>query len=218
MMHKKPSILFIGKNGDFYCERAVDFIKLHFPENTIILGRRLQPISEEVQTWTGDIIVSYLSPWILSESVLKNAKQARINFHPGPPDYPGIGCTNFALYHGEQTYGVTCHHMEKSVDTGDIIAVRRFPVLSDETVFSLTQRCYAEILVLFYEIMGKISQGPGLPTARESWTRQPFRRSQLDALCRLTHDMSKEEIQRRTRAVTYPNAPGAYYIEKEDRQ
>ncbi len=65
-------------------------------------------------------IISFVSPWIIPENLLNSAQKAAINFHPGPPDYPGTGCYNFALYEGTKKYGVTAHHMEKKVDTGNI--------------------------------------------------------------------------------------------------
>jgi|GEM_PF-3725883 len=34
-----PSILFIGKKKDFYCERAMEFVKAHFPEHGVLPAR-----------------------------------------------------------------------------------------------------------------------------------------------------------------------------------
>jgi len=205
----RPSVLFIGKKDDFYCEKAVEFIKLHFEKNNIILGKRGDVLSEDGREW--DYIISYLSPWIIPGDLLNRAKKANINFHPGPPEYPGIGCTNFAIYNQERSFGVTSHHMDRKVDTGKIIAVRRFPLYPTDTVFSLTQRCYAHILVLFYEIMSIILDGEhDLPISDEYWKRKPYKREELNALCEITAGMSPEEINRRVKAVTFPNAPGAY--------
>lgn len=204
------TILFFGKAGDFYCERAVDFINQHFSDVIIVLGKRGDPLPEKVKDWQGDYLVSYLSPWIIPNWLLEKTKKANINFHPGPPEYPGIGCTNFAIYYEEMVFGITCHHMNAKVDTGDIIAVRRFPLLQTDSVYSLTQRCYASILELFYEIMALILQDLPLPVSKETWQRKPFRRKELNALCALSLDMSEEEIAKRVRALTFPNAPGAY--------
>ena len=85
------------------------------------------------------------------------------NFHPGPPEYPGIGCTNFAIYDAASTFGVTCHHMNPKVDTGNMVSVKRFPLYDNDTVFSLTQRCYGYIFQQFYEIAPLILAGDELP-------------------------------------------------------
>lgn len=204
------SVLFVGKQNDPCGEQARAYLAQTFPEVTAVLGRRGDPLPSEVQDWRGDMIVSYLSPWIIPSPVLKQASVAAINFHPGPPDYPGIGCTNFAIYREEKVFGVTCHHMDPTVDTGSIIAVRRFPLLPSDSVYSLTQRCYAEILALSYDIFGRLALGQSLPESDEKWTRKPYRRSQLNALCRIEPDMDFSEVRRRVRATTFPGAPGAY--------
>lgn len=212
-MMKKPSILFIGKKDDFYCQSAVEFIKVHFPEHVIVLGKRGDVFPVSLHQWKGDYIISYLSPWIIPAELLKNAGKAGLNFHPGPPEYPGIGCTNFAVYNNEKQYGVTCHHMNQRVDTGEIVAVRRFPLYPQDSVYLLTQRCYAYILVLFYDIMFTIMDGISpLPKCQEHWTRKPYRRSELDQLGEIKPGMSREEINKRVKAMTFPNAPGAYSV------
>ena len=205
-----PSVLFIGKKGDACCEMAVELVSTVFPKHEILLGRRGQPLPENLLSWRGDYLFSYLSPWIIPESLLNAAAKGAINFHPGPPEYPGIGCTNFALYNGESHFGVTCHHMLAKVDSGDIIEVKRFPIYERDTVWTLTQRCYAFILSMFQEIVASIARGDALPASREKWMRKPYKRRELDELCRITLDMSAREVARRVRAVTFPNAPGAF--------
>lgn len=204
------SILFLGKRNDLFAGEASDYLCTAFSDATIVLGTRDEELPQEAASWKGDCIISYLSPWIVPASLLERANLYALNFHPGPPEYPGIGCTNFALYDGVEDYGVTCHHMLEKVDTGDIVAVQKFPVIKTETVYSLTRKCYAYILSLFYEVIDMIVQGIELPVSPEIWKRTPYLRKELDALCELTSDMSKEEIVRRIKATSYPNMPGAY--------
>jgi methionyl-tRNA formyltransferase len=204
------SVFFIGKANDIYCEKAKEFIALNFPDTLFLIGKRGDQFPKEYMQWQGEYIISYLSPWIVPEFLLKRAKIASINFHPGPPEYPGIGCTNFAIYNQEPVFGVTCHHMAAKVDTGNIIAVRRFPLLESDSVFSLTQRCYAYILSLFYDIISDIIRGRPLPSSDETWQRKPYTRTELNALCKTLPDMPLEEIKRRIKATSFPGMPGAY--------
>ncbi len=171
-----------------------------------------------------DIIISYISPWIIPESMLVKAKQYAINFHPGPPEYPGIGCTNFAIYEGAKDFGVTCHIMKKKVDSGKIISVKRFPVYENDSVLSLTDRAYSFILIQFYEVISDVFKNHKLHYLDETWTRKPFTRKELNELCRISLEMTSEEITRRIKATSFPNMPGAFleiegykfeYINKE---
>ncbi|MBI3332858.1 MAG: hypothetical protein HYZ93_02070 [Candidatus Omnitrophica bacterium] len=217
MRRAELSILFLGKRGEPTCERAARYLSLHAPATQVHFGRRGDPFppAEAVSRW--DFIVSYLSPWIVPKGLLERAQQAAINFHTGPPEYPGIGCTNFALYEGATRYGVTCHRMEPAPDTGPIIRADYFPVHEQETVLSLTDRCYAHLARLFYEIADLLLTGEPLPVSDLKWARPPFRRAELEDLCRLRADMSPEEIQRRIRATTFPGYPSASFepAEKE---
>jgi methionyl-tRNA formyltransferase len=204
------SLLFLGKAGDPYSERARDTLLRQIPDATVVLGRRGDPTPVAFSAWRGRYVVSYLSPWIVPADLLARAERAAINFHPGPPEYPGIGCTNFAVYEGATVYGVTCHHMAPRVDTGAIIAVRRFPVTPADDVYSITQRCYAQIATLFEEILPLLAADQPLPVGPEHWTRRPFTRRELNELCELRPEMDDGEIKRRIRAVTFPGAPGAF--------
>ena len=141
---------------------------------------------------------------------MERAQRAAINFHPGPPEYPGIGCTNFAIYNGETTFGVTCHHMAAQVDTGSIVAVHRFPLAPSDSMLALTERCYDAILEMYLEISSLIAAAEPLPVAPDTWQRRPYTRRELNALCRVTPDMGADEVARRVRAVSYPGAPGAF--------
>jgi len=197
------SILFLGKKNDEHCSKAVDFIESNFSDVSIYLGQWGDPQPEEIECWDGDYIISYLSRWVVPEYLLEKAGVAAINFHPASPDYPGIGCNNFALYEQAKEYGVTCHHMVARVDTGGIIAVKRFPVFPNDDVGSLLQRTYDFQLVLFYEVVGYLLGSEALPSSEETWRRKPYTRREFNDLSFITASMSAEEIGRRIRATSY---------------
>jgi methionyl-tRNA formyltransferase len=181
----------------------LEFVKRNFEKTVYFLSEWGDPLPEDIDRWTGDYIISYLSRWIIPEHIIKKAKKAAVNFHPASPDYPGIGCNNFALYDNAAEYGVTCHHMHKSVDTGDIIAVKRFPIFPADDVASLLSRTYDFQLTLFYEIVGKIFKGEALPVSSEKWGRKPFSRKEFNELFKISPEMDAAEVERRVRATDY---------------
>lgn len=205
-----PALLF-AKKGDACAQRAWEMLQAAFPgAERVEAARSETPAWDTWRQWRGKLIISYLCPWILPGWLLERATLAAINFHPGPPEYPGIGCTNFALYDEAPVFGVTCHHMAPQVDAGPIIAVRRFQVSPDDSVRSLTLRCYEHLFLLYEDVLGRLRHGDPPPEADERWTRRPYRRSELDALCRLDCNMDEREMARRIRATTYPGMPGPY--------
>jgi methionyl-tRNA formyltransferase len=204
-------ILFIGKDrDDFYFEQAKLFMVQNFPDLEILLAKPGSSLPLQYADWKGDYLISYLCPWVIPASLLNNLSKGAINFHPGPPQYPGSGCTNFAIYHEVEEYGATCHYMAEQVDSGSIIAVRRFPVFPEDSVYSVTQHCYAFMLSLFIEIMSLIKKGTNLPTSDEQWSRKAYRLKDFHALRKVTPEMDEKEIRRRIRAATYPGYEGAY--------
>jgi methionyl-tRNA formyltransferase len=210
---KTISILFLSKTNS-WCQAAERFLRASGYEVTVIQGERHDPLPAAVREWSGDYIISYLCAWILPEEILRRARVAAINFHPGPPEYPGIGCYNFALYDEKTEYGVTCHHMLALVDSGSIIEVLRFPVLPFDSIALLKERSMAAQLALFYQVIGRLLAGQSLPSSKEGWRRKPFTRVELDALCRATPDMLPAEVRRRVRATYFPGYPGPY-LEKD---
>jgi methionyl-tRNA formyltransferase len=194
------SVLFLGKANDAHVARAVEFCRLNFAAVDVYLGTWDDPLPAGAAAWSGDIIISYLSRWIVPGGLLERAKIA-VNFHPGPPEYPGYGCNNFAIYEGVREYGVTCHHMAPRVDIGEIVEVKRFPVLASDNAGTLLLRAYDFQIVLFYGVVGRIIRGEALPVSGETWARKPFTRKQFRDLGCLTPEMTDQEIARRKRAT-----------------
>ncbi len=96
--------------------------------------------------------------------------------------------------------------MLPQVDSGKVVAVHRFPLLQEDSVLSLTKRCYSAIAQLYSEILLDIVQGRPLPQSGETWTRQPYTLKDFFELCRLTLDMDVEEQRRRIRATQFRGA------------
>ena len=208
--------LFIKKDKPG-AEDVIRYMKDRFERLSLFEGQRGEKFPESAFKVDQDVLVSYLAPWVVPKAILNKTVLWNINFHPGPPEYPGIGCFNFAIYNGEKSYGVTAHIMEEKVDSGGIIAVRRFEVSEEESVYSLSMKSYRHMLKLFIEVMDSVLINKKLPESGEAWARTAYKRSELEALCRIDPDMTKDEVERRVKATKYPGMPGAY-IEVDGRR
>ena len=175
-------VLFLGKNNDTFTLKALDHLRLIFTEVKDYLGDWGDKLPDEASYWEGEILISYKSRWIIPKNLLDKAKEVAINFHPASPDYPGIGCINFALYDNANEYGATCHHMNPKVDSGDIIKVLKFPIYPSDNVETLLTRTYEHQLILFYEIINYLHKGKTLPKSNEKWSREPYSRKDFDEL------------------------------------
>ena len=205
-------VILLTKKTD-WCDKARELAQFFWEKELIVLsanvGDPLPKLSTLINPEEPFQIISFLSPWIVPKSWLERSSLA-INFHPGSVDYPGIGCYNFALYEEAVEYGCVCHHMMPLVDTGLIIEQALFSVLANETVYSLKERTMLTMLHLFHQIAEKIKKGQSLKASEINWTRKPLTRKELDELGRVSQEMSREEIQRRIRAMDFKGYPGAY--------
>ncbi|MFB3850643.1 MAG: formyltransferase family protein [Acidobacteriota bacterium] len=202
-MRKELKILFVGKKNCDEVVKAASFLEKHFSKVECLYGDWGEKFPEEYLSWEGDYIISVLSRWIIPAKLVEKDGCKAINFHPGPPEYPGIGCFNFALYDGVEEYGVTCHFMQKKVDRGDIIAVKRFKVLPNDDVKSLMEKSYSFMSCLFYEIIEEIYFGSNLVASGENWKRKPYTRKELNELAIIRPEMTEEEIKKRIRATSF---------------
>jgi methionyl-tRNA formyltransferase len=205
-------ILFLTKPDDARSEKAVEFLK-RSAEVQVASGPWGSPLPQAAKEWKGDILISYLSRWIVPRSVLANAGFA-VNFHPAPPERPGIGSTNWALYEGDESFGVTAHEMMPKVDSGPILAVKRFPILPDDGVASLSERAWDSMLTLFYEVADLLLRGQRPPPLSIAWSGKPRTRAELNALATLSLGMDEAEALRRIRATSYKGFPPELAIGK----
>lgn len=75
-----------------------------------------------------DVGISFMSTYKVPKSELD---KTWFNFHPAPlPEYKGRNLCYHAIMNGETEFGASVHYMDENFDTGDIIQVRKFPILN----------------------------------------------------------------------------------------
>lgn len=208
-------VLMLSKKRNSFCDYAEAILKSYFKADEFlsVRGNVGDDFDTELCWYNPSYILSFVSPWIIPQGLLDRAQKAAINFHPGSPDYPGTGCYNFALYEGAERYGVTVHHMERKVDTGNIIMTSYFDVSPHESVETLKLKSMCHLLFCFEKIVHQISKDEPLPVSDETWRRKPFTRKEMHKLFEIDlieHD--KEEVERRIRAAEYPGVTGAFIM------
>ena len=203
-------ICFLTKIEKLGVEDAINFTKKRIPNIDVYDGSISSPFPSEIIEKQYDILISYISTWIVPKAVLAKTKRWNINFHPGSPEYPGIGCFNFAIFESAKQFGATAHIMEPKVDRGEIIGVKRFSMVEEETVESLSLKTYSALSSLYKDIISYVVANDSLPHSDETWKRKPYKRSELEELARINTDMSEDEINKKIRATYYPGKPAPY--------
>jgi methionyl-tRNA formyltransferase len=120
-----------------------------------------------------------LTPEIVSTDTLARLGYGAINFHPGPPDYPGWAPAHFALY-------------ERATEFA------RFPIPADISVLGLEGLAYGHLAQLFWRMAKSLATGTGAPTALPiEWGRRKYSRRAYRAICDIPLDIAKDELDRR---------------------
>ncbi len=170
--------LFIGDYSE-WSKRASEIVEAYSTDCEVIFWKPKEAKPKIVEEWEGNWIFSFKSDLILSEKVLSSCSDGKINFHPAPPQYRGIGGYTYAVLNGDKSYGITAHHMVRKIDYGPIIKVLRFPMLIEEDPKLLRERSGAYCLILFYEIICSLVNGMGLPESKEGWEKKLYTRNEL---------------------------------------
>jgi phosphoribosylglycinamide formyltransferase-1 len=93
---------------------------------------------------------------VLKEPMLAAFPRRIINIHPSLlPKFPGIESWKQALEAGEKVTGCSVHYVDAGIDSGEIIAQRKVPVLPGDTAESLHARIQIAEHALYPEVIAQ---------------------------------------------------------------
>ena len=134
----------------------------HNPQLTVIsVGTSADLAALDSDVLARARLIAFVTPEIVSSSMLARLGYGAINFHPGPPGYPGWAPAHFALYERATEFGATVHVMVERVDAGPIVDVARFPIPADISVLGLEGLAYAHLAQLFWRMRQIACDGSG---------------------------------------------------------
>jgi methionyl-tRNA formyltransferase len=143
-------------------------------------------------------LIAFVTPEIVSKRTLCRLGFGALNFHPGPPDYPGWAPAHFALYERATVFGATVHVMVEQVDAGPIIDVALFPIPAGTSVLALEGLAYAHLAQLFWRIAKSLATDAAIPaTLPVKWGSRKYSRRAYRAICDIPLDIPKDELERR---------------------
>ena len=98
----KLNILFFGRQNDEVSKKIL--INLKKTSNKLVFflsnnkSNYIPQKFKKIKKKQFDYLISYRSYIIFNENLLKKIKKFSINFHPGPPNYRGTVCVNYAIF------------------------------------------------------------------------------------------------------------------------
>ena len=89
---------------------------------------------------------------LLHREILLLPRLGCVGFHASPlPRYRGRAPVNWAIIHGEKETGNTMMLLDEGVDTGDVLAQRRFPIDDDDTC-AVGTRAKVTLYASYYDV------------------------------------------------------------------
>lgn len=138
--------------------------------------------------------------------VRRFASRRLFNIHfSALPAYRGVYTSIWPLLRGEHEAGVTLHYMDPGVDTGAIVAQRRFPVPGHLTARQLYEHYSDEGLALFREWLPLLLTTVPDGTPQSEANASSFNRASLDLRQReIDLTLPPERVGAFVRAYTFP--------------
>ena len=205
----RPSAILIVRSGSPLNAEATDAVQQVLDLRHVLESADGDAWAGRLEGLEGRFVFNFLSERILKGGVL--AREA-VNLHPAPPEYPGRSTASYALFDGAPAFGATAHRMAIVPDSGEILLVRRFPVMLSDGCADLAAKAERACLDLLREIAACAGRTGALPSpCGESWKRKPFTRKDFEKWL-ILDPSDPETFERKIRAARHPVYPGPYVI------
>ena len=205
-------VLFFGRSGCFYSKKIRKLLeksskKFYFFESNKISEK----IHKKYFKLNYDYIFCFRSFYILKKNILKKVNKASINFHPGPPEYRGTGCVNYALYENSKFYGCTAHLINEKVDNGKIIDVKKFNINKKNSISEVLTKTYETMSGLAISTIKNIKKNPDfvenqiLKNKDIKWSNKIKKLKDLNNFYQINKNIKKNDFLNKIRATGTPN-------------
>jgi len=169
---------------------------------------------DQIEPYPCDLFVSMSFDQIFRKKMIERSPFGTINCHAGKlPFYRGRNILNWALINDEKEFGITVHHVDEGVDSGDIIRQECFPITDQDNYSTLLRRAYQGCADLLVRAIEDLRGGVAQRIAQQSIHPLSFycsARAPGDE--RLIWDQSSRQIFNFVRAICPPGPSARCYL------
>ena len=204
-------VLFIGRNDCSYSNRIKRLLEKSSKKFYYFESSRIgEKINKKYLRLNYDYIFCFRSFYILKNNILNKVNNAAINFHPGPPEYRGTGCVNYALYENSKFYGCTAHLINEKVDNGKIIDVKKFNISKKNSFSEVLTKTYETMSGLAISMIKNIKKNPDfvenqiLKNKDIKWSNKIKKLKDLNNFYQINKNIKKNDFLNKIRATDTP--------------
>ncbi len=158
-----------------------------------------------------DLVLSVAYDQILRAPILALAPLGSLNVHAGKlPTYRGRNVVNWAILNGETEIGLTVHHMDDGIDTGDVILQRTLPIGWTDDYAVVLARVVAAVPEIVAEAVAQLLDGRAVRRPQDH-ARATYYGGRGPGDEWLDWRASSRDLHNKVRGITRPG-PGARTI------
>ena len=123
----------------------------------------------EIQSLQADLLITHAFMKLLPERVFNAPRLGSINIHPSIlPKYRGPSPGHWVIANKEKETGLTCHKIDRGMDTGDIVYQVKIPVFPEDNVADLIERQKIVVKDLLAESLKRLENKNFKPVPQQS--------------------------------------------------
>lgn len=173
--------------------------------------------AEKIKALNGDVFILAWWPIVLAPTFLLLGQSMTLNMHPSLLPHCRGKDPNFWTLRDELPFGVTIHHVDAGIDTGDIAFQRALPYGWTDDGQTLYERACGEMVDLYRAIYPRIVGGD-VPRIKQSPDLGNFhRRRDLDEASKIDLDANytARQLLNLLRARTFPPHPACHFSDRD---
>jgi methionyl-tRNA formyltransferase len=169
-------------------------------------------VTRRIREHDADLLVSVYYTQILSPRILEAVDGPLLNFHPSLlPRHRGTAPIIWAIVEGDTTTGLTVHHLDRGIDTGNIVVQHRLPIHPEDTGHHLHLKMAKLVRGTAAELIRAWSQGRSIPSGRPQTGEATHHSSRDPQVNHLDWSWTRARIRNVVRALA-PPLPGAFTL------
>lgn len=125
-------------------------------------------LAEEIKKTRPNLILVWGFSQIIPPEIYTIPSLGTVNFHGASlPQYRGANVLNWLIINGETESAATLHYINEGIDTGDIIAEKRYSIKFEDTVIDVQKKMIEAGLELLDKELPKIFSGQNSRTKQD---------------------------------------------------
>ena len=203
--NKKKIVLLCCRKNEKFSKKIIKFLKSKVILKIFFSEKYNEKLPKKFYRHNYDLIFCFRSYLILNKKILNKSKLS-INVHPSLPKYRGVGCSNYAILNNDKYYGSTIHLINKKIDSGKIISIKKFKISKKINLNQLLSKVHSSMFLHAKNILKSILKNNlVLKTIKKNknynWSKKYNNLNDLNKLYRLNTKLNKDELRKILRST-----------------